>query len=355
LTTAAKAGYDAFRNMPSRRARDRLMRSQLVAPFLARVQAAGKDPLALLERVGLPRSAASAGEVEMPLHTLHAFLDAVEQATGDAFVGLHVAESLPRGTYGLLEFCSRSAPNIREALARLARLITLMNEVVVVTFSEEDGAGILQQRVPGEPACVGRHGNEFFIAQVLLQGRALTGAPYVPRHVWFAHGAPPDPGPLRALCRTDAISFGAGANGIELDRDTVEIPLATSDPPLLSLLEQVAERQMQRRAGRRRLLGDVEARIREQLTGGAPSLEGVAEALKMSRRTLQRHLAGEGVSFQQLTDGVRRELACRWLHKGERPIGEVAFLLGYTEMSAFFRAFKRWTGATPTEYRDGAK
>jgi AraC-like DNA-binding protein len=338
-----------------RRARDRLMRSQLVAPFLARVQAAGQDPLALLDRVGLPRSAATAGELEMPLATLHAFLDAVEQATGDAYVGLHVAESLPRGTYGLLEFCSRSAPNIREALSRLARFITLMNEVVVVTFAEEDGAGILQQRVPGEPACVGRHGNEFFIAQVLLQGRAITNAPYVPRHVWFAHAAPADLAPLRALCGTDAITFGAGTNGIEFDRAVLEIPLATSDPPLLSLLEQVAERQVQRRAGRRRLLGDVEARIRDQLAGGELSLEAVAAAMKLSRRTLQRHLAEEGVSFQQLTDGVRRELACRWLHKGERPLGEVAFLLGYTEMSAFFRAFKRWTGTTPTEYRDGAK
>ncbi len=331
------------------------MRSQLVAPFLARVRMAGGDPAALLRKAGLPASAGSAKELEVPLATLHAFFEAAEKAAEDPFIGVHVAQSLPRGTYGLLEFAPRSAPTVRGALSRLARYITHMNELVVVSFTEEDGLGVLQQRIPGVPECVGRHGNEFFITQVLLQGRAFSQTPYVPRHVWFAHAAPRDLGPLVEALGTDVITFGAGCNGLELDGAILDQPLATSDPPLLTLLDEVAERAVQKRAGRRRLLGDVEARIREQLAGGTLGLEGVAESLKMSPRTLQRHLAEEGVTFHQLTDGVRRELACRWVQRGGRPLGEVAYLLGYREMSAFFRAFRRWTGATPSAYRDGAK
>jgi AraC-like DNA-binding protein len=324
------------------------MRSQLVAPFLARVP----DANALIARFGLPASAARDPETVLPLETLQQLLDAVEEATGDPFVGLHVAASLPRGTYGLLEFSSRSAPTVRESMVRIVRYISLLNELVEVTLSEKDGEGTIEQRITGAPLCVGRHGNEFFVAMLLAESRRASGTHWVPRRAWFAHPAPRDRSELESLLGTRDLRFGAGANGVAVDGAVLDLPLATSDPPLLTLLDQKAEEALAARAGPNRFLGHVQARIREQLTDGGPSLERVAAALKMSRRTLQRRLADEGVSFQELAESVRRELARLYIKDPRRPLGEVAFMLGYQELSAFFRAFRRWTGMTPSEFRE---
>jgi AraC-like DNA-binding protein len=327
------------------------MRSQIVAPFLARVRASGGDPEALIARFGLPASAETDAETVLPLSTLKEFFESVEKATGDPFVGIHVAAALPRGTYGLLEFICRSAPTVRESMARIVRCVSLLNEIVEMTFVEKDGEGVVEQRIPGSPTCVGRQGNEFFLAMLLSESRRVAGTHWVPQRVWFAHPAPRDLSELEQLFGTREIRFGAEANGAVVGKDVLDLPLTSSDPPLLSLLERQAEDAIAARAGPNRFLGHVQARIREQLGHGGPSLESVADALKMGPRTLQRRLADQGVGFQALVDSVRGELARLYIKDGRRPIGEVAFLLGYQELSAFFRAFKRWTGMTPSEFR----
>src|SRR4029079_12500683 len=92
-------------------------------------------------------------------------------------------------------------------------------------------------------------------------------------------------------------------------------------------------------------------RVRAPLCEGPPSLAAVAASLRTSRRTLQRRLADEGVSFADLVDDVRRALAEDYVRDPRRPLGEVAYLLGYAELSPFLRAFKRWTGRTPADVR----
>src|SRR5688572_25200498 len=161
------------------------MRSQLVAPLCALVRTAGGDPVALLARFGLPPTAERDPEVVLPLADLRALLDAAEQATGDRFLGLHLAAHLPRGAYGVLEFTCRTAPTVREALVRIGRYMGLLNELVSVGFEERDRRGVIEQRIARDPRCVGRHGNEFFVATVLRGIRQLSGDPCRPERVWF--------------------------------------------------------------------------------------------------------------------------------------------------------------------------
>jgi AraC-like DNA-binding protein len=328
------------------------MRSQLVAPFLAAVRAAGGKPETVIAEVGLPENAEKAGDLELPLSRLHHFFEVVERETHDPMVGVHVAEALPRGTYGLVEYCVRSSPTVRESLERLARYITLLNDLVVLSFTEQGGEGLMEQRIPGVPACIGRHGNEFFVSELLLQGRRLSGLDFAPRRVWFAHSAPAQLPSLVQTVGTSEITFDAGSNGFALGLEVLDAPLESYDPSLLAILDRQLERYLSRRARPTDFLQLVERRVRDRFVAGdGSSLEAIAEALKMSARTLQRRLADEGVSFAQLTDGVRRELALRYVKDPARQLAEVAFMLGYTEISAFFHAFKRWTGTTPTKYR----
>lgn len=334
-----------------RRPIDRQMRSQLVRPVLALVASRGGDLDALVTRFGLPPDARTAPEVVLPLREFRAFLDAAEVAAGDPFLGLTIAATLPRGTYGVLEFASRTAPTVREAMARVVRYMGLLNEIVGVSLREEGGEGVVEQFVDGEPACLGRHANEFFLAFMLASSRAMAGADIRASRVYFAHPAPKDTAPLAQLFGTRSLAFDQGRNGMALPSSTLDLPLVTSDPPLHSLLDQQAAAALGERAPTSRFVGTVERHVKAQLSGKEPSIADVASALRMSARTLQRRLAAEGVRWNDLVDNARRELALRYVEAGDRAVGEIAYLLGYAELSPFIRAFKRWTGTTPTAMR----
>jgi AraC-like DNA-binding protein len=327
------------------------MRSQLVAPVLKRVRARGGEVGKLVRAFGLPKTVEQDAEVVLPLSRFRALLEAAEAEAKDPFLGAHVAASVERGTYGILEFSCTSAPTVGEALRRVVRYMSLLNEIVDVTLVERGREALVEQKIPGEPLCVGRHANEFFIAYLVVQFRRLTGSPYVPSRAWFAHPAPRDRSELEALLGTDRLEFGREANGLALPREGLAVPLRTSDPPLLALLDEKAAEALKQRGGTNRFLGQLKQALRDRLSTGVPSVSEAAQALGMSARTLQRRLDDEGTTFQALVDGVREELARYYLRDGTRPLGEVAYLCGYSELSAFLRAFKRWTKQTPSEFR----
>jgi AraC-like DNA-binding protein len=329
------------------------MRSQLIGPTLARVRAAGGDVGAVLASAGLDASAATAAEVVLPLPALYAFFDAAERESKDRFLGLHMAVEHPRGVYGILEFTCRSAPTVREAVVRIVRYVGLLNELVSVGFEEQDGLGIIEHRIAGAPLCVGRHVNEFVVATLLVQARALSGATCVPERVWLAHPQPDDVSELLQLLCTTRVRFDAGRNGLALPRAVLDLPLLSSDPPLLDVLDRAAAGALAGRPEGSPLLALLRRRVRETLAEGPPTLASLARALRLSPRTLQRRLSEEGTALKDVVDEVRQDLALEYVRDARRPLGEVAYLLGYAELTSFLRAFKRWTGKTPGEVRTG--
>ncbi len=334
-----------------RRPAEPAMRSQLVRPFLLAVRSAGGEPDTLIERFGLPVEVLEAPEVTLPLGRLDVLLAAAADAAGDPFLGAHVAMGLDRGTYGVVEFACRSAPTLREAMRRIVRYISLLNEVVVVTFEEGDGTGVVQQSIPGWPGCLGRQANEFFVALLLHHARQLSGEACVPEQVWLAHHRPARVDELERVFGTTRLEFGAGRNGVALPRLALDAPLVTADPHLLSILDRHAEVELASRTAPSRFLGRVRSWVQARLPGGVPTLVETAAALRMSPRTFQRRLAEEGTSWQGLIDDVREELARARVMECALPLGEIAYLCGYAELSAFLRAFRRWTGQTPSELR----
>jgi AraC-like DNA-binding protein len=331
------------------------IRSQLVGPVLAYVRSRGGSVDRLLRAFSLPDGAETDAEVTLPLSSLHAFFEASEREASDPFLGLNVAAHIPKGRWELLEYSARSAPTLREGHARVARYISLFSEHVVVTFEERAGEAVIAQRIPGRPQCLGRHGNEFFAAALVLHARAAAGSDLVPGRVFFAHPAPPDLSAFAPRFGTDRIEFGVERSGFSLPAAVLDRPLASADPALLSLLDRYAQRALAERGGAggpAMFLGQVRQSIRATLHEGRPNIRDVARALRSSPRTLQRRLEGEGTSFQELLDKVREELARALIEERRRPLGEIAFLLGYTELGPFVRAFRRWTGKTPAAYRE---
>src|SRR5262249_11051013 len=213
----------------------------------------------------------------------------------------------------------------------------------------------IEQKIASDPLCAGRHGNEYFVAGMLHLARELTGRRCAPIRVRLAHPPPRDTAPLATSFGTTRLDFGTGANGIVFDAATLALPIVSHDPPLLALLGDHAARSLSAATPLDvPMTAELRAKIRDALGREEPSLDLVASRLGMTPRTLQRRLAEEGSSFAEVLDRVREELARLHLADAKKTLGDVACRLGFADQRAFFRAFKRWTGTTPTAFRRSA-
>jgi AraC-like DNA-binding protein len=328
-----------------------LMRSQLAVATIAHVRKSGGDADALIARFGLPEDVEQRSEITLRLDALREFFEQAAAALRDPLLGVHMARAMNRGAFGVLAFSSRSAPTVREALTRLARYIRLSNDTVEVGFVEDAREGAIHQRVPGHPQALGRHANEFFVALLLEEGRRLLGPRHRPSRVWLAHRAPRGLS-LASELGVDEVTFLAEQNGLAFPHDVLDLPMVTSDDALSPYLEAQAEKALAALAAEPGLVAEVRRVVREELGKGPSALARIARLLGMSRRTLQRRLEEEETSFQRLVDEAREEIARALVADASVPLSRVARAAGYSDERPFLRAFKRWTGLTPTAYRE---
>jgi AraC-like DNA-binding protein len=332
------------------RRRSQSLRSRLIPKALVHLRARGVDVAALSARLGLPADAAAREEIRVTLASLRAFWEEAEQATGDAMFGLHLAQSFPRGSYGVPEFVGRHAPTVRDALASFVRYQAFLHDLPLVTLQPRaEGAIAVEHEVAGEPEGIGRHGNEFVVAALVRYCRELVGERVVPQRVWIAHAARGDSSELVRFLGTSDVDFGRGRNGLLLDAATLARPVYRADAALLPVLDSLAARVVPPK-DEEGSLSSVRAQVRARL-GDSPSLEGIASAVQVSARTLQRRLREASTTFVALVEDVRRETAIELLADERLGVGEVGARLGFAQPRTFSRAFKRWTGLTPLEYR----
>jgi AraC-like DNA-binding protein len=201
--------------------------------------------------------------------------------------------------------------------------------------------------VPANPMSV-----EYFASLMILDLRQETGGRFRASCVSFRH-QPDDVSEFERVldCR---IQSNAALDSVSIDADVLAMPLNRHDSVLRQVLETQANEILARLPKRQGLAADVQRVLAERVAGGAVSdvrVEAVARELATSGRTLQRKLTAQGVSYQELLDEARKQAAGRYLGESVFAIGEVAYLVGYSEPAPFYRAFKRWYGVTPEAYR----
>jgi AraC-like DNA-binding protein len=191
---------------------------------------------------------------------------------------------------------------------------------------------------------------EFAVATLVVTGRLVTGRDDAPKEVLFAHEAPADTAPhVRVLACP--IHWGAPRTALVFDSERLGRPFSHTSPVLSATLEQHAKRLLAELSPSRTYATRVREHLVAALQAGETSAASVAGRLRASERTLRRRLQEEGVMFSDLLADVRRELALRYLEEPGLSVDEIAFLLGFSTGSAFRRAFRRWTGKTPSEHR----
>ena len=236
---------------------------------------------------------------------------------------------------------------MREALLRWVRYLNLLDDAVVVGLAIEEDRAYLRVEVESEAPAPGAH--ELCFALVAQRVRQLSTAPVRILGVDFVHRTVADPATYRAYFDAP-VTFGAPINQLVFPRAALDASLVSSDPALLGILTRAADELAARAPNDPSLSAQVGRVLREALRVDEGHVEAVAKRLGLTSRSLQRRLKDEGTSFNTLREQVRRDLTERYLAEG-LTISEISFLVGFSEPSAFFRAFKRWTGLTPIEAR----
>jgi AraC-like DNA-binding protein len=275
-------------------------------------------------------------------------------ATGDRCIGIHVAESLPRGALDLVEYAFRSSASLGAGLERLARYGRVISDRVAARVEKQgEGLVLVIQDAGSSTLHPGRA--EFGLAVALKFARESTNAAIVPVQVAFAHQAPGDRTEYERFFR-GPLRFGVGTNSMVLNAADAARPMAAADAALSAIVRRrldkvLAEREVHDAAP---LSERVRHLIVGQLGHEAMTPEVASKMLAVSRRTLSRRLAEEGTSFRAILDGVRREFACALLQDRSLSIADITFFLQYSEAAVFNRSFRRWTGQTPREFRNAA-
>jgi AraC-like DNA-binding protein len=317
---------------------------------IARLNRADVPVASVLRRVGLTPEVIADPEERLSVRSQMTLLDEAAIALQDDCLGFTLACDFDPREIGLLYYVMASSQTLGDALRRVARYSQITNEALVVRYQEGNRL-IIDLSYSGVPRHSDRHQIEFCMFAVLRICRVLTGQNLVPQHFSIAHHRSEGVAKMSRFVGT-AVEFGAPTDEFALNTNARELPLIHTDPYLNNLLLKYCEVALaDRGAGISQLRTRVENAISSVLPHGRVRAEDVARSLGMSKRTLARKLSDEGLNYSEILEHLRRDLAVRYLNDRKLHISKIAWLLGFSEVSAFTHACKRWTGKTPMQMR----
>jgi AraC-like DNA-binding protein len=311
--------------------------------------AQGRDLGPLLKRAGLSPALVADPEARMPHHAVRAFCEEAVKATGDETLGLHLAEQVRPAVFDALGYVFRSSRSFGDGLRRLAQYHRFVDDVLTLKITT---AGA-QARITFEtsaPDHLTRTVSEFLLGTLTRAARVETArADLDPVAVEFTFAAPADTTAHGRFFRAP-LRFGQPANTLVMHRRDLDLPFRHAEPELREVLERRVRDVIARLPPMDTVAARARAVLRAELEGGKPTAAEVGRRLGLSERSLHRRLREEGMTLRTLLHELRRDLSQRYIQEGIS-INETAFLLGYSEASAFHRSFRQWTGRTPSAYR----
>ncbi|APR78889.1 Transcriptional regulator, AraC family protein [Minicystis rosea] len=323
--------------------------SSLVPAILRHAEARGLDVEALALRFDLPADAARRDEVNVAADAPDELLHAVARAAAEPDVAVRVAARLESQRHTLVELAVRATASVREGLHLLARWAPLLHEGLAAVIEEDAHEARWLLSTPRRPRGVGRYVHELALAHALHHLRAGAGE-LAPARVWFTHARPAELTALRAFFGAGSIEFGAETCGFAVPRADLDRVMRLADARALSTLAPLVDAALDARPRGASFAERVAAHVAASLPRGT-DVQEVALALHMSARTLQRRLDQEQTRFSDVLDDTRLAVARRLLGDPQLTLTDVAFRLGFADLATFTRAFKRWTGKPPGQWR----
>jgi len=317
-----------------------------------RLERQGLSATELLQRAEVKPYVLNQKSARIPFYQHAALLDLAAKATENGCFGLDLAanEGDPRDN-GLLAYAALSSKTLGEALKVVERYFHVLNEAIDVGLEFSPREVTIDYHLSDADLAAPRQATEFGAANLVRSLRFLTNSRLRPGEVKFRHARNHEIAKFERFFGCP-VRFGTRHNSLTFSRRQLTLPIATADKRLHGFLTGYCEEILaSREDGSPDLRHRVERIIAKLLCRGEAETEAVAHELGMSVRTLARRLGELGVSFAQILDELRHDLALRYLRDPNLSLSQIAFLLGYSELSAFSHAFRRWTRTTPGEWR----
>jgi AraC-like DNA-binding protein len=287
----------------------------------------------------------------LPLAIYCELFEQAARQTGIDTFGLRFGLARATAAMGEVGEAAVRAPTLAAALGALCRFFPALQEHSAIGLRRDGGFVRVEYQIRDGRIVHRRQDAELTIGVLIALLRRVLGAGWAPETVEFEHIRPTGRAAAEALLGAPA-SFAAGVNAIVFRAAALAAPMPAPDRARAQALEGLLAAQVAQ-ARPEDLVGEVQQQVRAALPAGDAGLAAVARRLGMSEPGLYRALRRREVEFSDLVRGLRRELALEYLHAPDLPLTEIALLLGYSELSAFSRAFRAWTGVSPAAYRRG--
>ena len=304
----------------------------------------GYEKASLLSAAGITAAQLDDPDGRVPCMSIPALIGQAMRNRRTTNLGIKVAAQTPIGAFQLLDYLIVSCQNVSEGIRQLARYLRLSEAPFSVEIHDADD--------PVHVAYVGIQDSftaEFEIALAIFHLRREAESRLQPEYACFVH-TPDDLNEADQLLGCP-IRTQTPWLGFALSRQSWELPLRRRDAALQSVLLRNADEVTARLPKPGDVVSDLRRILLSRLAQGESNIESVARSMGTSVRSLQRRLTHRGSSYQDVLESIRREAAGRYLTDRALSISEVGYLLGYSEPAAFHRAFKRWHGSTPHEFR----
>lgn len=310
----------------------------------------GLDTAAMMAAAGIEPSILRDSDARLPTEKMSRLWRAAAEISGDPNVGLASALVPKPGNFDIVGYAMLSSKDLRVALLSFSRHMRLVSDAVEMTLEDLGENVLVRVDLYGGREALPRQRIEFDLLTLLTFCRWVSGRQILPARLYMQPPQPDDVTRMAAAFQCPMF-FGHDYNGLLFSRKDVDDPLPSFNPSVAELHDTLLQEQLAAYDG----VG-LGVRVRRQIArsipNGEPRRESVAKTLNMSDRTMQRRLRDEGVTFEQLLDATRCDLAQHYLARPNMTIAEAAYLLGFADPGAFNRACKRWFDLPPGQFRE---
>ncbi len=278
------------------------------------------------------------------------FEEAAHQ-TGHGNLGLRFGNQFQPRDLGFWGYAAVCSPTLGLALSNLVDLLSFHQESTHMSITRgEDGLMRLAYQIEAPDIVERRQDAELSLGMFLNVIRECCGSSWAPDEVHFEHPKPLDADEHEAAFGAP-VYFSQPRNALLFSPDLLSRPMPARDVRLMDMMRLCLVELNKDREAESSLLARMRTAVRSQLAQACPSIENIAEDVRLPVAALQRELTAANLNFKDLVEDIRRELALSYMRQRQLTLSEIALLLGYSELSAFSRAFHRWTGSSPRSYR----
>jgi len=326
----------------------RMVRAAALTNYFEVAQQLALNPSEMLAQVGIDRAMLADADNRIPAGAVVTLLEESARVSQCLTFGLRMAETRQLTDLGAISLLLTHKRTLREVLLAMINYRHLMNEALALQMEDAGADVIIREEVVTDATTHSRQATELALGVLARAASALLGNRWKPHRVMFSHEAPPDLHLHRRIFKSKLV-FGSEYNAFVCAAQDLDSPSSAANPALARYAEQLL--QSLPKAQDRSPSMEVREAIYVLLPMGRATVEQVAKKLGLNVRTLQRQLEEDGVTFSELINSVRRELAVRYVRSGQHSLGQVAELLGYSTQTSFTRWFKSEFGVAPRQWQ----